>query len=125
MAQVEEKKSEKKTAKKAAVKKTEAVVIVDNAEIACNVLIEPWITEKTHGAIADNKYTFKIAGNATKKQVKAAIEGVYKVYVEKIATVNLPAKRKAYGRYLGKKPAIRKATVTLKKGDKIELFRGA
>lgn len=118
MAVVEEKKVEKTKSKK-----SEAVVIANNAETACNVLVEPWITEKTHGAAADGKYTFKVAGNATKKQVKKAIEGIYNVHVEKISAVNLQAKRKAYGRYMGRKPAIKKATVTLKKGDKIELFK--
>jgi large subunit ribosomal protein L23 len=125
MAEIQEKKIPKKTVKKNASQKPEAVIAVDNAEIACKVLIEPWITEKTHGAVSDNKYTFRISGSATKKQVRKAIESVYGVHIEKINTVNLIAKRKAYGRYAGKKPAVRKATVTLKKGDKIELFKGA
>jgi large subunit ribosomal protein L23 len=125
MAVIEEKKEEKKMTKKVAAKKTEAIVIADNSEIACKVLLEPWITEKTHAAIADNKYTFKVIGKATKKQVKMGIEGVYRVHVEGITMVNLKPKKKAYGRYEGLKSAIRKATVTLKKGDKIELFRGA
>jgi large subunit ribosomal protein L23 len=127
MAIIEDKKNpepEKKSEKKAS-KKTEIIAAIDNAEIARKVLIEPWITEKTHAAIADNKYTFRISNHATKKQVKAAIENVYDVHVEKITTVNLAAKRKAYGRYMGTKSAVRKATVTLKKGEKIELFKGA
>jgi len=124
MAVIEEKKEEKKTIKKVA-RKSDIIVIADNSEIACKALIEPWITEKTHAAIADNKYTFKVTSGATKKQIKMAIEGVYNVHVEKINVVNLKPKRKAYGRYEGKKPSIRKATLTLKKGDKIELFRGA
>lgn len=123
MAVIEEKK-EKKQAKKIT-KKSEVIVIADNSEMACKALVEPWITEKTHAAIADNKYTFKITGSTTKKQVKMAIEGVYSVHVEKITVVNLKPKKKAYGRYEGIKSGIRKATVTLKKGDKIELFRGA
>jgi len=124
MAIVEQKKEDKKTKK--VIKKDNAVIVVaDNVEVACNVLVEPWITEKTHRAAADNKYTFKVSGNATKKQVKLAIEGMYKVHIEKIATVNVLAKKKAYGRYMGMKSAIRKATVTLKKGDKIELFKTA
>lgn len=126
MAVVEEKKEIKKTAKKTVSKKKEAVVVaVENAQIACKVLVEPWITEKTHAAIADNKYTFRIIGGATKQQAKMAIEGTYSVKVEKITASNVLPKRKAYGRYMGTKPGIRKATVTLKKGDKIELFRGA
>jgi large subunit ribosomal protein L23 len=125
MAIVEEKKDPKKTTEKNSSKKVEAIVAISNAEIGCKVLIEPWITEKTHAALGDNKYTFRISGHATKKQVKTAIENVYNVHIEKITTVNLMAKRKAYGRYAGTKSAVNKATVTLKKGDKIELFKGA
>lgn len=124
MAVIETKKEEKKQTKKVA-KKSEPVVIADNSEIACKFLVEPWITEKTHSAIADNKYTFKVTGDATKKQVKMGIEGVYSVKVEKVNMVNLKPKRRSYGRYGGLKSGVRKATVTLKKGDKIELFRGA
>ena len=122
MAVVETKKEEKKQTKKVA-KKSEPIVIADNSEIACKFLVEPWITEKTHGAIAHGKYTFKVTGDATKKQVKAAIEGVYKVHVEKINVVNGQPKRKAYGRYMGIKSGLKKATVTLKEGEKIELFK--
>ena len=57
------------------------------------------------------------------KQVKTAIEGVYKVHVEKINVVKGQPKRKAYGRYMGIKSGIKKATVTLKEGEKIELFK--
>lgn len=122
MAVIEEKK-EKKEIKKVA-KKSEAVVAIGNSEIARKFLVEPWITEKTHSGIADNKYTFKVTGDATKKQVKMGIEGVYSVKVEKLNMVNLKPKRRSYGRYGGFKSGIRKATVTLKKGDKIELFKG-
>ena len=115
--------STKKVTKKPAAKKAETIVTAENAEIACRVLVEPWITEKTHGAIANEKYTFKVTGGATKKQVKAAIDGMYKVHVAKINVVNVQSKRKAYGRYMGIKSGMKKATVTLKKGEKIELFK--
>lgn len=124
MAIVEQKKEDKKSEKKVA-EKSDKIIVAQNADVALRFLIEPWITEKSHAAISDNKYTFRVTGDATKKQAKMAIEGIYKVKVEKITAVNLPAKKKAYGRYLGKKSAIRKMTVTLKKGDKIELFQGA
>lgn len=135
MAVIEEKKEsvspeevlEKKAPKKASAKggKKEVVVAAEHADIAYKVLVEPWITEKTHAAMAINKYAFRVVRTATKQQVTKAIEGLYKVKVEKIAMVNIQAKKKAYGRYMGKKAAIRKAIVTLKEGDKIELFQGA
>ena len=69
-----EEKTIKKVMKKPAAKKAEVIVAAPNAEIACRVLVEPWITEKTHSAIANGKYTFKVTGDATKKQVKAAVD---------------------------------------------------
>jgi len=119
-----EKKKEKKEVKKVA-KKSDAIAAADNSEITRKVLVEPWITEKTHAATSDNKYSFKVSRRATKKQVKTAVESLYKVRVEKITAVNLLPKKKAYGRYPGIKSGIRKMSVTLKEGDKIELFKGA
>ncbi|MDD5463896.1 MAG: 50S ribosomal protein L23 [Candidatus Moranbacteria bacterium] len=132
MAVIEEKKelatpskpTVKKTVKKAADKK-EVIVAAKNSDVAYRVLTEPWITEKTHKAMADNKYTFKVIHSATKKQVKLAIEGMYSVKVEKVSVVNIKSKKKAYGRHMGTKAGFKKATVTLKQGDKIELFQGA
>jgi len=131
MAVIEEKKeiateskpAVKKTVKKAADKK-EVIVAAKNSDIAYRVLTEPWITEKTHRAMSDNKYTFKVIKSATKKQVKLAIEGMYSVKVEGVTVVNIKPKKKAYGRHEGTKAGFKKATVTLKQGDKIELFQG-
>lgn len=132
MAATEEKKekvTEKKTTAKKVVKKAPVIkkelLNTEHSDIAYKVLVEPWITEKTHKAIGDGKYTFKVVRNATKKQVKMAIEGMYKVKVEKMNVVNIIAKKKAYGRHMGTKAGFKKATVTLKQGDKIELFQGA
>lgn len=118
------KKTVEKTVKKAATEKKDKIEACEHSDIAYRVLMEPWITEKTHKAIADNKYTFKVIRSATKKQVKLAIEGMYKVKVEKITVVNVKPKKKAYGRHEGTISGFKKATVTLKKGDKIELFQG-
>jgi len=134
MAAIEEKKEEvteakvaaKKVVKKAKAPKKEAAVdACEHADIAYKVLVEPWVTEKTHAAMADNKYTFRVTKQATKMQVKKAIEGLYKVKVEKVTVLNVLAKKKAYGRHEGKIAGFKKATLTLKKGDKIEFFQGA
>lgn len=124
MAISEQKKDNSKDEKKIA-KKSDNMFVADGSGIAFKVLIEPWITEKSHAGIQNNRYTFKINRTATKSQVKKAIEGVYKVKVEKITTVNIKPKKKFYGRHVGKKSGFRKATVKLKKGDSIELFKGA
>jgi large subunit ribosomal protein L23 len=132
MAVIEEKKElaskekavAKKTVKKVATEKKENIVAAPHSDIAYRVLTEPWITEKTHRAMSDDKYTFKVIKSATKKQVKLAIEGMYNVKIEKVSVVNIKPKKKAYGRHEGTKAGFKKATVTLKKGDKIELFQG-
>ena len=127
MAVIEEKKeniiTEKKVAKKAV--KKEKIEAAANAQIAQRVLVEPWVTEKSHAGTAENKYSFKVSRTATKTEIKKAIEGYYKVKVAKVAVINIPEKKKSYGRYPAKKAGIRKAVVTLKQGDKIELFQGA
>lgn len=120
----EEKAQPKKATKKAvAVKKEAPVQAAKHADIAYKVLVEPWVTEKTHAAMANNKYTFKVVKSATKSQVKKAIEGLYKVNVEKVAVVNVLPKKRAYGRHEGTISGFKKAILTLKAGDKIEFFQ--
>jgi len=107
---------------KPAKKKT---VVIKNAGVAYAVLLEPWITEKSHAAMAHNRYTFKVVLKASKKQVKKAIEGLYGVTVERVAITNMPAKRKSTGQHTGTRSVIKKAVVTVKEGQSIELFKGA
>lgn len=113
--------------KKAAAKKEKKAVLtgVQNSEIAYNVLIEPWVTEKSHAAMAHNKYTFKVTTSATKKEVKKAVAGMYDVTVGSVHMTTVHPKKKNYGRHEGEKSGFKKATVELKEGDKIEFFKAA
>lgn len=104
--------------------KKQAVTTKDSA-VAYNVLVEPWITEKSHAAMAQNKYTFKVTTQATKKSVTKAVEGMYGVAVESVRMVTVHPKKKNYGRFVGEKSGFKKATVALKEGDKIEFFKAA
>lgn len=113
----------KKTEKKKTVAKKK--IELKNIDVAYAVLVEPWITEKTHSAIAQNKYTFKVTRDSNKKQVKKAIEGLYGVIVEKVSVVNIAAKKRNFGRHTSLTSAFKKATVTIKQGQSIEIFRGA
>jgi len=88
------------------------------------ILIKPWITEKSHQLIAFNKYIFKIFKDADKIMVKKAIENLYNVKVAEVNIVNIPKKKRIYGRTKGWKSGFKKAVVTLKEGSKIELFEG-
>lgn len=89
------------------------------------ILIEPWITEATTVAQELNKYVFKVAPDATKRQIKKAVSDLYKVTVMSVNTVKIPKKFRSYGRTPGWKSGFKKAVVTLKKGDSIQLFAGA
>lgn len=125
MAKIIEKIEEKKEVVKKSQTEKKKNSIVKDASLAWSVLIEPWITEKTHSAMANNKYTFKVTKIATKKQVKKSIEALYSVEVEKIAITNIHSKKRNYGRYTGTKSAIKKAIITIKNGQSIEIFKGA
>jgi large subunit ribosomal protein L23 len=90
-----------------------------------DAILAPWITERSHNLMAENKYVFKVLKNSAKDEIKKAIEGLYKVTVTKINSVNIPAKKRVRGKTVGKKSGFKKAIITLKEGDKIELFEGA
>ncbi len=94
----------------------------ENLNIASKILIEPWITEATTLAVDMNKYVFKVLRKATKKQVEQAIEKIYKVTVISVNTINVPGKVKIRGNKKGKRASYKKAIVTLKKGDSINLY---
>lgn len=92
--------------------------------MAYRVLIEPWVTEAATAAMEQNKYIFKVSSEAGKPEIKKSVEEMYKVKVISVRTINIPRKLKNYGRTPGWKSGFKKAIVTLKKGDKIELFEG-
>ncbi|MDD2806926.1 MAG: 50S ribosomal protein L23 [Patescibacteria group bacterium] len=88
------------------------------------VLIKPLITEKaTHLAVI-NKYVFAINPKMNKVEVKKAIRAVYKVDPIKINISNFSGKAVRYGKTSGKTKSWKKAIVTLKAGDKIEVYEG-
>ncbi len=121
----EEIKEEKKTPPVKREKKPKVIIArKSDASMAYRFLLEPWITEKSHDAMANNKYVFRIDPNSNKKQIKGAIEGLYNVAVTKVTTVSVPRKKRIYGRGKGWKAGYKKAIVTLREGDKIELFKG-
>ena len=86
-----------------------------------NVIIAPVITEKSAIQRENNVYTFKVAKDANKIQIKKAIEEAFGVKVTNVNTLNTKSKSRRVGRYTGKTKAYKKAFVTLKDGDSIEL----
>ena len=89
-----------------------------------DVLIRPIITEKTTLLMQENKYTFQVPLNANKVEIRKAVESIFNVKVEKVATIRVLGKTKRIGRTMGKRSDYKKAIVTLKAGESIELFEG-
>ena len=89
-----------------------------------DVLRRPLITEKGSILQKQGKYLFKVASNSTKTQVKQAVEKSFDVTVIKVNVITVPGKMRRLGRGIFKTPSWKKALVTLKVGDKIELFEG-
>jgi len=86
----------------------------------------PRITEKgTRLKEQSNVLTFEVRTDANKVQVRKAIEGIFKVKVADVTTVNIPGKRKRMGMREGRRSDWKKAYVTLKPGEKIDIFEGA
>ena len=91
-----------------------------------NTLRKPVITEKSYTATgAANQYTFRVASDATKAQVKAAIESIFEVNVVKVQVVNLPSKAKRRGAHMGTRSGYRKAIVRLAEGQSLEVAEEA
>ena len=92
---------------------------------AYDVIIKPVITEQSMDVAAEKKYTFKVATDANKTQVKLAIEEIFGVEVKKVNIMNYDGKCKRMGRTQGKTASYKKAIVTLTDNSKeIEFFQG-
>ncbi len=89
-----------------------------------DVLRRPLITEKSTELQAQGKYAFEVAREANKRQIKEAVEKAFNVGVVKVNVITVPGKSKRAGRRMIVTPSWKKAVVTLKPGDKIELFEG-
>ena len=91
---------------------------------AYDVILKPVITETSMDDAQNMKYTFKVAVDANKTQVKLAVEEIFGVEVEKVNIMNVNGKMKRMGRYIGRTAASKKAIVTLtEKSKEIEFFQ--
>ena len=91
--------------------------------IVHDILIRPVISEKSVGQAEHNNYTFVVARDANKHQIKAAVEAEFKVDVLGVRVLTVKPKEKRRGRRTpGMVPGWRKAIVTIAAGQKIELF---
>ena len=88
------------------------------------VLLKPTITEKSTLLQESGRYTFQVAPDANKGLVKEAVEKNFNVTVIDVNITKLHGKRKRYGPKIKKMPDIKKAVVTLRPGDRINLIEG-
>ena len=89
------------------------------------VVVRPLITEKTSAARVRGEYAFEVHPDATKPQIRQAIQDLFKVRVTDVWTANMRGKEKRMGRGVGRRPAWKKAIVKLKEGETIEgIFEG-
>ena len=96
-----------------------AIKKFDEGRLA-QVLVEPIVSEKaTSVAEKHNQVLFKVLRDATKPEIKAAVELMFKVEVESVQTVNQRGKEKRFGRSTGRRDHIKKAYVSLKKGHEL------
>jgi len=86
------------------------------------VLKRPIITEKSMKLVEQGKYTFEVSQDANKIEVKNAVQELFAVKVEKVNIINSKPKKKRVGKYTGLTANIKKAIVTIQKGQSIDIF---
>ena len=92
-------------------------------KLSQDIIIKPIITEKSMDMLADKRYVFKVAADATKPEIAAAIEELFSVEVADVNTISMKKKPKRLGVHAGYKGEWKKAIVTLKPSSKtIEFF---
>ena len=96
-----------------------------NQERLMQVLIAPQVSEKsTFVGEKNNQFVFRVLQDATKPEIKAAIELMFKVEVNRVQTSNLKGKEKRFGRFIGRRRNWKKAFVSLKPGQEINFAAG-
>jgi large subunit ribosomal protein L23 len=97
-----------------------------NNERLYGVLLAPIVSEKsTMLAEKHNQVAFRVLPSATKQEVKAAVETLFKVQVESVSILNRRGKSKRFGRHHGSRGTVRKAYVSLKPGQEINFLQEA
>lgn len=94
-----------------------------NQERLMTLLVAPHVSEKsTVAADERNQVVFRVARDATKPEIKTAVEVMFKVKVKSVTTANVKGKRKRFGRIMGRRRDWKKAYVTLEAGHEIDFM---
>jgi len=89
-----------------------------------DVLLAPVVSEKSYGLLDENKYTFLVAPDANKTEIKIAVETVFKVKVTGVNTINRTGKKRRTRAGWGKRPDTKRAIVSVADGERIDIFAG-
>ena len=90
-----------------------------------DIIKKPSLTEKSgHIREKGNYYTFRVNNDASKKEIKMAVEAMFKVHVIKVNTITMPGKSKRFGKAMSAAKKFKKAVVKLKKDEKIDIVEG-
>ena len=87
-----------------------------------DILLAPVVSEKSYGLLDENKYTFLVAPDANKTEIKIAVETVFDVKVTGVNTNNRQGKVRRTRRGFGQRPDTKRAIVTVADGDRIDIF---
>jgi len=87
-----------------------------------DILLAPVVSEKSYGLLDENKYTFIVAPDANKTEIKIAVEKVFGVKVVSVNTINRVGKRRRTRAGWGKRPDTKRAIVTVAEGQRIDIF---
>ena len=96
-----------------------------NQERLFKVLLGPHMTEKAAFAAENNQYVFKVASDATKPEIKQAVQALFGKKVDRVQVLNMKGKTKRTAHGMGMRKGYRKAYVTLAAGETLEDFSGA
>jgi large subunit ribosomal protein L23 len=97
---------------------------VSNISSPRDVLLRPVISEKSYRLADEGKYTFVVAPDANRTQIRQAVEAIFSVRVTGVNTLNRAGKRRRTRYGWGKRPDTKRAIVSLAEGDRIDVFGG-
>lgn len=89
-----------------------------------DVILTPVVSEKSYGLIDEGRYTFIVHPSSNKTEIKQAVESIFGVKVDSVNTMNRKGKRKRFGTTFGTRKDTKRAIVTLRAGETIDIFEG-
>ncbi|WP_206661082.1 50S ribosomal protein L23 [Propioniciclava flava] len=87
-----------------------------------DILLAPVVSEKSYGLLDENKYTFLVAPDANKTEIKIAVEKIFGVKVTAVNTINRQGKSRRLRYGVGKRPDTKRAIVSVADGQRIDIF---